>query len=185
MNLLMKALQIPPYDDDIVKAYHGTSLDLAKEIIEKQEVKQSKNPYDWLGHGSYFWEDSYERAQHWAEERFPENPAVIYTKIKLGHCLNLLNLSWHSTIKRAHDELSNQYQAKGKKLPTNNNGRRALDCAVINYIADNYYEVDTVRAAYLEGESAYLGGLFVGLAHIQLVVRNIDMVVGTYDIIEG
>src|SRR5439155_1194366 len=50
---------------------------------------------DWLGHGIYFWEDSYLRALRWAEEESKKShrkidlPAVIGATIELGNCLNL------------------------------------------------------------------------------------------------
>jgi hypothetical protein len=39
----------------IVDAYHGTDASAAQEIVARQQIVPSKNGYDWLGHGAYFW----------------------------------------------------------------------------------------------------------------------------------
>ena len=51
-----------------VIGFHGTSEDVAESVfLGKSELKISKNAYDWLGHGAYFWENAPERAWQWAE----------------------------------------------------------------------------------------------------------------------
>jgi len=53
----------------LVLGYHGCDLALAQKIVSGEEkMWGSENPWDWLGHGTYFWEDSPARALHWAEE---------------------------------------------------------------------------------------------------------------------
>ncbi|MBI5000371.1 MAG: hypothetical protein HZB92_02435 [Euryarchaeota archaeon] len=173
-----------PFNDQIVKAFHGTTHEKALHIVQTQQITPSTNPYDWLGHGIYFWEGSYERARHWAEKKYSKNAAVVSTKIKLGRCINLFDLSWNEVIKRAHKELRQRCESNGVIMAINKNGRRELDCSIINYITAHFYNVDTVRAAYIEGESVLPTSLFVGLAHIQLVVRNIDMITESYQIEE-
>ena len=50
-----------------VVGFHGCSKETFESVLYKHEhVKPSNNPYDWLGNGSYFWENSYERALDWA-----------------------------------------------------------------------------------------------------------------------
>lgn len=47
--------------------YHGTTLEAAKKIIT-DGFRPSSNPWEWLGHGIYFWQDAPNRARDWAKE---------------------------------------------------------------------------------------------------------------------
>lgn len=174
-----------PSSDRVVKAFHGTSRHKARQVIKDQHITPSHNPYDWLGHGAYFWEESYERARQWAEKKYRGDAAVASTEVRLGRCINLFDTSWASVLRRAHEDLRVRYDGLGQPMPQNREGRRELDCAIINYITEKLYQADTVRAAYLEGEAIYPSALFVGLAHIQLVVRNTNAIVSRYEVEEG
>jgi hypothetical protein len=46
--------------------YHATSAAVARVTLEEARFRQSRNPYDWLGDGAYFWEAAPERAWEWA-----------------------------------------------------------------------------------------------------------------------
>ena len=53
----------------IVLGFHGCDKNTFKNVIIKgQHLKNSNNNYDWLGHGIYFWENSYVRALDWAKK---------------------------------------------------------------------------------------------------------------------
>ena len=44
----------------LVLGYHGCDAAIAKKLINGVEDQiPSEKPYDWLGHGLYFWEDSH------------------------------------------------------------------------------------------------------------------------------
>jgi hypothetical protein len=65
-----------------VLAYHGCDKKVGERILAgKAEVCSSSNPYDWLGHGAYFWENSQARASHWAQY-LKDHPGVSNAKIK-------------------------------------------------------------------------------------------------------
>ena len=52
----------------LVVGYHGCDVRVARKVISlKDSLHPSQNPWDWLGHGFYFWEDSPARARRWAE----------------------------------------------------------------------------------------------------------------------
>ena len=52
----------------LVVGYHGCDDAVARKVISlKESLLPSQNPWDWLGHGFYFWEDSPARAVQWAE----------------------------------------------------------------------------------------------------------------------
>jgi len=47
----------------IVLGYHGCQRALAEQVVVgRKSVKPSKNEYDWLGHGVYFWANGSKRA---------------------------------------------------------------------------------------------------------------------------
>ena len=53
----------------------------------------SRNDYDWLGDGVYFFQDGLLRAWQWARERHGDEAAVIGAEIRLVDCMDLLD-SW-------------------------------------------------------------------------------------------
>lgn len=124
----------------------------------------SINSYDWLGNGIYFWENSFSRAQEWAEsycerdhkkhpDKEKKKPAVIGAVIALGHCLNLTDYGSASILKNAYDILSYELFLQGKDLPINKNvGEnsdlllRELDCAVIQRI--HQYNKELQKKSY-------------------------------------
>ena len=53
---------------NLILAFHGCDEATYRKVLyEHEKLKPSNNPYDWLGNGIYFWEDSVERAWQWAE----------------------------------------------------------------------------------------------------------------------
>jgi len=70
----------------ITLGFHGCNQSILDDVVtSKQNLRDSKNKYDWLGHGVYFWENSLSRALEYANflKAHPkqaikpiENPAV-------------------------------------------------------------------------------------------------------------
>ena len=58
----------------IVVGYHGCEEEFARDLLLESvkipEWKPSRNSWDWLGHGIYFWEYTPARALRWARERY-------------------------------------------------------------------------------------------------------------------
>jgi len=49
--------------------FHGCDRSRQQELLQNSAtIPTSDKPYDWLGHGMYFWENNYDRALQWAEE---------------------------------------------------------------------------------------------------------------------
>ncbi|HEU4883856.1 MAG TPA: hypothetical protein VFT45_16470 [Longimicrobium sp.] len=46
--------------------YHGTSAEAARRILSSG-FEISRNEYDWLGDGAYFFQDAPLRAREWAK----------------------------------------------------------------------------------------------------------------------
>jgi len=166
-------------DERVVAAFHGSSSDRAATIVTLEEFAPSKNDYDWLGHGVYFWEHAPLRAWQWARQKYRERACVVEARIALGRCLDLTDTRYTSALKLAYESLREAYIGGGRTLPVNRGKARCLDCLVINYVAEYILpECDTVRAPFLEGEPIYDGSMLLTQSHIQLVVRNKDCIVG-------
>src|ERR1051326_5594386 len=81
-----------------VVGYHGCDASIAEKVLAgTAELSFSRNPYDWLGEGVYFWEHGPQRAYEWAIEQTRRagekvrDPSVLGAIINLGVCLDLLD----------------------------------------------------------------------------------------------
>jgi hypothetical protein len=185
-----------------VLGFHGCDHSVAAAVISgKRELRPSRNKYDWLGEGIYFWENNPQRAQEFASEgigrkrrgRRPiRHPAVIGAVIDLGVRLNLLDARFLRLLRAGYEELSRNCVETGQPLPSNRPltpGEEALlrdlDCAVINTIHASKSGLripsfDTVRAAFIEGPELYPGSSFRRKNHLQICVRNPDCIKGYF-----
>jgi hypothetical protein len=182
-----------------VFGFHGLDKDIGKDVLNgKTELRHSTNSYDWLGHGVYFWENSFERANQYALEdsqRKKSNikkPFVIGAIIDLGNCLDLLDKQYLDLLAAAYQEMTLTLKEVGEDLPLNSPfgsndfdfKKRELDCAVIRYAIamadDDGIKFDSVRAAFWEGEELYPNAGFKTHNHIQLCIINPDCIKGIF-----
>lgn len=124
----------------IVFGFHGCDQEVADKVLKSNDsLAPSEKNYDWLGHGTYFWEGSESRALAWAKaKKGVKNPAVIGAIISLGNCLDLLDDLCIKELATAYEILKTELIAIGETLPENDvidsNGisfRRDLDCRVV------------------------------------------------------
>ncbi len=185
-----------------ILGFHGTDKNITDNIINKKEhLKASKNTYDWLGHGIYFWENDPERALEYAihikdnpnkcKEQI-DNPDVIGAVIDLGNCLNLMESINLEHLKDGYDLLVEYHKRNNTKLPENkpfgsHNDLllRYLDCAVIETIhtfndENNIKPYDSVRAVFWEGKELYKNAGFREKNHIQICIRNLNCIKGYF-----
>ena len=157
-------------------------------------LNPSKNRWDWLGPGVYFWEQNPARAMEYAEDCAGgrqknsgriEIPFIIGAIIELGNCLNLVEPKSIGIVKGAHKGLERMMSESGDEMPVNKGANRVLDCAVIQYVhesnkrkSDESY--DTVRSAFQEGGPIYPGSNFTERLHIQICVINTDLIKGYF-----
>src|ERR1035438_4987242 len=92
-----------------VLGYHGCDAQVARKIVCGDEpLLVSKNEYDWLGSGQYFWEDSCSRALRWAKDEETKKSgkvkkaAALGAIIDLGNCLNLIDAEHLDLVRAAH-----------------------------------------------------------------------------------
>jgi hypothetical protein len=76
-----------------VVGYHGCDAAVADGVLAgTAELNLSRNTYDWLGEGVYFWEHGPQRAYEWAVEQARlgatkvRRPALVAARINLGVC---------------------------------------------------------------------------------------------------
>ena len=171
-----------------VYAFHGCDAAVAEEVFSgKDELKPSKNDYDWLGNGIYFWENAPERVRRWAQEqckRRPDlikTPAVVGAVVRLVACLNLMDKASNQPLLVAYTVLKWTFEnikKSGLRLsfPANNDKLHRLDALVLNtackFAAESGHPYDTVRAAFIEGNPVFEGSSIHSDTHIQLCVRN-------------
>lgn len=186
----------------LIIGFHGCDKELRDEIVSTQGVvlSPSKNKYDWLGNGIYFWENNKERALQFVEdlkenppkgkENSIKEPAVLGVVLDLGFCLDLLDSEYLKVLKASYDFLCKSNEKYGKKIPENitKNGElllRNLDCAVIETthllnkeLGKDAY--DSVRGVFLEGSDLYKNAGFKEKNHIQIAIRNPNCIKGYF-----
>jgi hypothetical protein len=189
----------------LVLAYHGCSLETAQQLLGGSQFQPSTQDYDWLGAGSYFWENDVVRAYQWAiEPRLNfDHPTVVGAVIELGNCLDLTTQSGIAAVKLAYDKFIRIAERDGTPIPENVNPAkgsggdkilRRLDCAVMNYLyeiaqtaqesAPQSQPYATVRAMFPEGSELYPGAGFRDKTHIQICVREPEQILGVFRVPE-
>jgi hypothetical protein len=188
----------------LVLGFHGCDKSIRDEIVSKKGVilEPSSNEYDWLGMGSYFWENNYTRALEFATflmDNQPHNskqkikePAVLGAVIDLGHCLDLLESENLLLLKEGYRLLKKSKDDYNLEIPQNiplrTNGdllKRFLDCAVIETIHTFNNDMkkprfDSVRGVFFEGSDLYYNAGFKEKNHIQIAVRNPNCIKGYF-----
>jgi hypothetical protein len=184
----------------LLLGFHGADQDTAERVLAgKEHLKPSKNSYDWLGHGIYFWEYSPQRAFEFATQAAQDRkltkgkvfePAVIGAVIDPGRCLNLLEASALAQLKQAYEALT-CLDTPPKNVGGIDKLRRHLDCAVIEMLHAIRRQPDqktgamlpdyqTVRGAFWEGDVLYPEAGFREKNHVQLVVRDTACIKGYF-----
>jgi hypothetical protein len=160
-----------------VAGFHGTTSKSADEILI-DGFRLSRNPYDWLGDGVYFFQDGLERAWEWAIEHHGEEAVVIGAEILLVDCLDMLDPNWAKSMTLIYDQFLSKYKQAGLSLPSQTSGAHRLDREVINYavgvMADQGTNISCVRGAFAEGHPVYPDSAFYHHAHIQIAVRDFE-----------
>lgn len=176
-------------------AYHGCDASVGEQILQgKDHVRPSSNKHDWLGYGSYFWENSPTRALQWAKflQTHPQlsrnpiaKPFVVGAILNPGRCLDLTEAHSLELVKDAYLEFRASLENINLPLPANEKGhsededlvKRYLDCAVIEFlhalqVKKERPPFDSVRGAFFEGGNLYPGARISAKTHIQWCVRD-------------
>lgn len=184
----------------IVYGFHAINKEDGLRILNgESHFEPSRNDYDWLGKGIYFWENSLERAWEYAEldSKRPNSKIkekfVLGAILELGNCLDLLDQKYIDLLSAAHEYTISSLTDLGRTIPENKRThtgdfdfkRRELDCAVINQLHEKMIEAgetpfDSVRAAFLEGQELYPGAGIKQNNHIQIAIINRNCIKGIF-----
>ncbi|MBO9570927.1 MAG: hypothetical protein J7497_01765 [Chitinophagaceae bacterium] len=178
-----------------VTGFHSCDREVGIRVLNgKDHLQPSSNSWDWLGPGTYFWEQNPLRALEYAEESSKRKqfnkipikiPFVLGAIIDLGNCLNLVEAKSIEIIREAYNGLRELKTTLNEKMPVNKGNNRALDCSVMQYInqvnrLQNKQSYDTIRCAFSEGVEAYPGSNISSRLHIQICVLNPKCIQGYF-----
>lgn len=192
----MGSVPLYEYQPSFILGFHGCDREVGMRILSTPEehLKKSEKKYDWLGHGTYFWEGNVSRALEWARDRKKsgtiKEPFVLGAIIDLRCCLDLFDRSAALQLAKAHEVLATTLRISELPIPKNvgetpDKLGRALDCAVLNSLhairsLQKLPEYDSVRGAFLEGEPTYPDAGFRSHTHIQICVRKTECIKGYF-----
>ena len=186
--------------------FHGCDEAIGKRlVVNPDKVRKSAETFDWLGHGFYVWENNYERALKWAEDKKArgkiETPAVVGVIYQLDYCLDFTDSKFIDIVSLYYSLMKDYFSFIGKELPQNRDLPndefydlifRELDCAVIEYLHQKIREdtaekgysqlkpFDTVRGIFTEGGPAFEGAGIQTKNHIQICIRNLNCIKGFF-----
>jgi len=153
--------------------FHGTDKYNVAGILS-EGFKISRNTYDWLGEGVYFFQDAPARASKWVERR--NDPAVIGVVISLDGCMDFLDISWYDTLYRVFKQYKAACRNTGVELPVQIKGNHKLDKIVLDLtvkaLENSNFRIKTVRAIFKEGLRVYPRSALNRLDHVQIAVRD-------------
>jgi hypothetical protein len=179
----------------LVLGFHGCDSEVGEELLASQNahLRESKNAWDWLGNGIYFWENDPKRAFEFAElkKKHPaggspiQTPFVVGAVIDLKLCCNLLDRTALVEVKESFDALLTVSSVAGSKLPMNTGVYRNLDCAVFDHLhylreKTGLPSYDTVRGLFWEGKELYTGSGMLARNHVQIAVRSAGCIKGYF-----
>lgn len=196
--------------NNLIIGFHGCDLSIRNSLLVRPSViHKSEKPYDWLGHGIYFWENNLERAEQWAKDKANrgeiEKPAVIGAVLALDYCADFLDSKFINMIREYYDLMVESYKILGIKIPENKDIKedlftdkiiRHLDCTVIEFMHQKIREqieadqtakgfsdfklFDSVRGVFTEGGPAFPGAGIHLKNHIQICIRNMNCIKGFF-----
>jgi len=190
--------------------FHGCEESVRNDLVNfPNKIKKSQESFDWLGNGFYIWENNYDRALQWAEDKEKrgtlKSPSVVGVVYQLEYCLDFTDTEFISVLSQYYELLKRDLAVTGKQLPQNKDLPhdkyhdlilRELDCAVIEYLHQKIEEkikndlstngfsdlkpFDTVRGVFTEGGPAFEGAGIQTKNHIQICIRNLNCIKGFF-----
>lgn len=132
---------------NLLIGFHGCDRNTARLLLnDPVKIKMSKRPYDWLGHGMYFWENNLELAGKWAIEKQQrkggpiEDATVVGAVLNLGYCCDLTDSRYINMLKDCYYVMKKERTKVSRPIllnkdipadPHKDKLLRLLDCAVI------------------------------------------------------
>ncbi|MET7000434.1 hypothetical protein [Chitinophaga defluvii] len=187
-------------DPGLILGFHGCEKSVRDAVVNEQTMLLSSNKiHEWLGHGTYFWQNNYERAldfvTHPPDGRKISTPAVLGAVISLDNCLDLMDAQYIEHVRAYYNSLKKIVAKQGMTLPRNKHKKgtsnlwdkvlRELDCYVIENLhkvmkTANIRPFDSVRGVFIEGDAIYPDAGFYDKTHIQVCIRNPNCIKGFF-----
>ncbi|MCF6405714.1 hypothetical protein L3C95_22640 [Chitinophaga filiformis] len=195
---------------NLIVGFHGCDEAVCNALLNNpNRIKISRERFDWLGNGMYFWENNYRRALDWANEKHKRGkitkPAVIGAVIELGYCCDFLNAEHILMFKRSYERFVTDLRQRGKELyesadkakgRSKNRMIGELDCFIIEHMHEEIAAQikedieqqgfseqrlpDSVRGAFIEGKPVFEGSGIHEKTHIQIAIRNPNCIKGFF-----
>jgi hypothetical protein len=164
----------------VIRGYHGTSAAHAAVILRDGFIR-SDNDYDCLGDGVYFFEDGLAQASAWATRAHPSEPAVVQADVRLEDCMDLKDsVGWVPLLAEAHDEVLRVSREQDLPLPRQTGSTHRLDRMVVEVtvaiLERKGTPIRAVRAVFAEGAPAFPGSFLSEGFHVQVAVRDTDLI---------
>ncbi|WP_025139596.1 hypothetical protein [Achromobacter sp. DH1f] len=190
----------------LVVAYHGCDAVVRDDLVSRRisHLSHSRNEYDWLGPGAYFFEGDSARALKFARASH-EHPERLYTKepillpasvgvvLCVQHWLDMTTQEGLQEFALAHAAFIRLFDHKGVQHPENVRANdddadillRKLDNAVFTHLHEVRDEVpmlpyQAVRAAFPQGQPIAANSGFRFDTHIQIAVRDDTCILGWF-----
>ena len=190
--------------------FHGCDLSVRNFLVANPDrAKKSVEKYDWLGNGFYIWENNYNRALKWAEDKQKrgsiKTPSVVGVVYQLDYCLDFTDSEYIELLPTYYELMKDDLSIANKKIPKNEDHPkdkyhdrifRELDCAVIEYMHQKIGEeiefdiktygysklrhFDTARGIFTEGGPIFEGAGIQSKNHIQVCIRNLNCIKGFF-----
>ena len=195
---------------NLMIGFHGCDESVRNSLVLNPNIVQkSQENYDWLGHGFYVWENNYERALKWAQDKQTRQKinkaSVVGVIYQLDYCLDFTDSQYTDLLPVYFELMKRDFLQGGIELPENRDVPkdhffdkvvRELDCAVIEYLHQKIEEeinlkresnllselrqFDTVRGVFTEGGPAFDGAGIQLKNHIQICIRNLNCIKGFF-----
>ena len=172
--------------------YHGTTATRARNILANG-FKPSREAWDWLGEGIYFFEENRDRARMWnpisEHKRRRGRPAkrvMLGALIDLGASLDLTEPFTTSVLKLTAEALESVFRNEGKPLPQNDvaGSKRYFDKILVDAHCSMRLQerspVAVVRGVFEEGDRIHPNSSIRALSHVQLAVRDPAAIIGVW-----
>jgi hypothetical protein len=164
----------------VIRGYHGTSATHAAVILRDGFIR-SDNDYDCLGDGVYFFQDGLAQAGAWATRSHRSEPAVVQADVRLEDCMDLKDsVGWVPLLAQAHDEVLRVSREQGLPLPRQTGSTHRLDRVVIEVtvaiLEREGTRIRAVRGVFAEGAPAFPGSFLSEGFHVQVAVRDTDLI---------
>jgi hypothetical protein len=164
----------------VICGYHGTSAAHAAVIL-RDGFLPSDNDYDCLGDGVYFFEDGLAQAGAWATRAHPSEPAVIQADVRLEDCMDLKDgVGWVPLLAQAHDEVLRVSRQHSLPLPRQSSSTHRLDRVIVEVtvaiLEREGTPIRAVRGVFAEGPPAFPGSFLSEGSHVQVAVRDTDLI---------